>query len=606
MSSNPPPTYVVPIYNPAYFASSTEGLTIGEASGIFLNKRSPDIATALETFNAGINTNNITPTTTASSISLNSSKTGSTNADPCIAIATSSGITRTIKIGAEGGTNPNSVHLAGLDITNTGLNNITGTTGVINIGNLQTDGILNLGTNTGRTATGTINIGNTASNTLINIETNSTTNPCINIGTAASTGRIKIARNAGSVDLASVRITNNLIENVSDTAGALALGLAQTSGALYLGGNGGVRTSAGLINIGTKDGNQCPITIHNGNGATNTGSVSIANGTLSATTVAIQSTTGTGVVTIGNSANTTSVLSGIVNINNAGASSAGSVNIANTGANTTAINIGSTTGTGVVNLQSASSVRLNDLKVVGNFLNNSADESAGAIYIASKQTSGVLWIGSGDSARNGSGAINIGTGACPINIMTRAGFGLGGSVNIANGDGASQTTAVNIGSGSTTGVVTIGGANNTVQVNGALTLGTGRNITLQPTASAVIPTSTQLGYAFKSTPVTTSTGITSGMTLFTASISAGSYAVTLYAEVFTATPGILVGGYLSSGSLLNSVGFSSVYGTASEYYSCMSTVFVSSATTISIPVIFNFRSGTITNITHYYSYIKIG
>jgi hypothetical protein len=206
MSSNPPPTYVVPIYNPAYFASSTEGLTIGEASGIFLNKTSPDIATALETFNAGINTNNITPTTTASTLSLNSSKTGSTNADPCIAIATSTGITRTIKIGAEGGTNPNSVHLAGLDVTNTSLNNITGTTGVINVGNLQTNGILNLGTGTIRTLTGSINIANTngclcpvnilnggattaGSFNLANTGANSTV---VNIGSASSTGNFNL------------------------------------------------------------------------------------------------------------------------------------------------------------------------------------------------------------------------------------------------------------------------------------------------------------------------------------------------------------------------------------------------------------------------------
>jgi hypothetical protein len=90
----------------------------------------------------------------------------------------------------------------------------------------------------------------------------------------------------------------------------------------------------------------------------------------------------------------------------------------------------------------------------------------------------------------------------------------GGTVNIATGTGVTQSTVVNIGSGSTTGTVTIGGVSNTVQVNGALTMGTGRNITLQPTAGFVAPTGgTMLGGI--STPTLSSTTATGGAAALT-------------------------------------------------------------------------------------------
>ena len=321
MSSYPPPTYVVPIYNPAYFASSTEGLTIGEASGIFLNKTSPDIATALETFNAGINTNNITPTTTASTLSLNSSKTGSTNADPCIAIATSSGITRTIKIGREGGTNPNSVHLAGLDITNTGLNNITGTTGDISIGNLQTDGVLNLGTGALRSTTGVINIGNSASLNKISIETSNTGNgwntPAISIGGEGSaTKTIKIGTQTNSVVVSSLNLQTASINNLSPLVGGIQIANGQRDGGLDI-ATGQIRTAGAVVNI-------C-----NTNGCLNT-----------------------------------------INVLNGGASTAGTFNLASNGANSTVVNIGSATSTGNFNLNTCGTINIGtDNTTVANTIN---------------------------------------------------------------------------------------------------------------------------------------------------------------------------------------------------------------------------------------------
>ena len=62
MSSYAPPAYVVSIYNPAYFATSSGGLSLATATSLFLNKNTADTATALETFSGGIKTNNVDTT----------------------------------------------------------------------------------------------------------------------------------------------------------------------------------------------------------------------------------------------------------------------------------------------------------------------------------------------------------------------------------------------------------------------------------------------------------------------------------------------------------------------------------------------------------------
>jgi hypothetical protein len=119
--------------------------------------------------------------------------------------------------------------------------------------------------------------------------------------------------------------------------------------------------------------------------------------------------------------------------------------------------------------------------------------TSGTLNIGNSQTNGILNIGT--NAR--SGAINVATvtgSTCPINILNGDGATTGGSVNIANG--TLQTTTVNIASGTGTGAVTIGNVSNTVNINGTLTMGTGRNITLQPAASYIIPAVNQLGYTY--------------------------------------------------------------------------------------------------------------
>lgn len=76
MSTNDAPDFVVSIYNPSFFASdSGTGLTTSQATALFLSKSSPDTATALTTFTAGIATNDIDTTSLSSNLAIG----GSTN-----------------------------------------------------------------------------------------------------------------------------------------------------------------------------------------------------------------------------------------------------------------------------------------------------------------------------------------------------------------------------------------------------------------------------------------------------------------------------------------------------------------------------------------------
>ena len=125
--------------------------------------------------------------------------------------------------------------------------------------------------------------------------------------------------------------------------------------------------------------------------------------------------------------------------------------------------------------------------------------TSGTLNIGNSQTAGILNIGTGNNVLR-SGAINMATvtgSTCPINILNGGGATTGGSVNIANG--TLQTTTINIASGTGTGTVTIGNISNTttlasatINMNGNLTMGTGKNITLT-TAPIAATAFTMLG-----------------------------------------------------------------------------------------------------------------
>ena len=126
--------------------------------------------------------------------------------------------------------------------------------------------------------------------------------------------------------------------------------------------------------------------------------------------------------------------------------------------------------------------------------------------------------------------INSGT----INILNTNGATTAGSVNIANG--TLQTTTVNIASGTGTGAVTIGNSANTVNINGTLAMGPGKNITLCD--GTVAPTSGQLGYIIPNIYPTTTTLVNNVDTnILTQSLSAGTWLVTFQFRLYTTTAG---------------------------------------------------------------------
>jgi len=72
MSIAPPP---YPIfnninYNGSFFSTNTGGLTQSQANLLYLQKKNPDTATAVETFTAGINTNIVQPSSTSANLFL--------------------------------------------------------------------------------------------------------------------------------------------------------------------------------------------------------------------------------------------------------------------------------------------------------------------------------------------------------------------------------------------------------------------------------------------------------------------------------------------------------------------------------------------------------
>jgi hypothetical protein len=127
-SSNPPYPYFNGIaYNSSFFVTSGTGLTISQANAKYLQKTTPDTATALETFNGGLRT--------LGAVTLGT-------ADSAISIGSNSSQTNNIVIGTKGAL-------------------ITGTNKVV----------IGEATNTLTLSSGTINIGGATSNNYIyNIE----------------------------------------------------------------------------------------------------------------------------------------------------------------------------------------------------------------------------------------------------------------------------------------------------------------------------------------------------------------------------------------------------------------------------------------------------
>jgi len=205
----------------------------------------------------------------------------------------------------------------------------TNSSGSITIGGAQTSGDLNIGVSASRTGSIQIGGGSIGMTQQIFIQTRNTNNDVANnsaaifIGTTGVSKYIKIGSPgvSGSVSLGNLQVQNSgsnaiFLNCINSATNTINIGNTQTSGVLNIGtgGDPGIRNATGNVNIASQVGNLCDVNIMNGGGATTGGSVNIANGTLQTTTVNIASGTGTGTVTIGNSANTTTINSGTINM----------------------------------------------------------------------------------------------------------------------------------------------------------------------------------------------------------------------------------------------------------------------------------------------------
>jgi len=262
--------------------------------------------------------------TTTPQIMIDTLSTLNTNANPAIGIGTSSS-TKTIKIN----NSTNSVHLSGLDIKGTGLNNITATSGQVDIAQLQTSGDLNIATNASRTSN--VNVGSLTNTGAISLQTASTLNtdgsPAVSIGTAGSVKTIKVGSSsvAQTVNVAGMTTNFNGTTqhriNSTTITNDVFLASNQTTGVLYLGAGDGVARS-GTVSISSATSSTNDVNIKTGtsttgnlnilNGLTSGGNVNIATGSGASQTTAVNISTGTtiGQVTIGNEGTLTQLRGG--------------------------------------------------------------------------------------------------------------------------------------------------------------------------------------------------------------------------------------------------------------------------------------------------------
>jgi len=124
----------------------------------------------------------------------------------------------TIRVGPTGGSSGVSVHCGNIDFKNNTINNATsGTTGNINLGDVQTTGVLNIGTGI-RTTTGNGGAIN------INTTDNASNNAPMNIGGVNSAAVTTSATSRSNVSLNGQRLWSNWISEASiRTGGSLTL-----------------------------------------------------------------------------------------------------------------------------------------------------------------------------------------------------------------------------------------------------------------------------------------------------------------------------------------------------------------------------------------------
>jgi hypothetical protein len=316
------------------------------------------------------------------------------------------------------------------------------------------------------------------------------TSPAYEIEYPVNSGRFDFYTNtAGGARTRGAKIdatgvhTHNHFDTIDETAGILNIGTAATrTGAINIGTGGtstrtttiGFQASGNTLNL-----NGGAINIQGSGGLTtsitNTGILNLSNGNASAINIGSNKTGGN--IDIGQSGGTASTTT--INIGT-GTSQTGAINIGTGATSALPITIGGFGG-GTTTVQ-GSTLTLN-----GSTITMGASQTGGSITIGQSGGSAsttTIAIGNGS---NQTGAINIGTGTATAKAITvgnvSGAFGtlnLGcASISIAN---ASNTTALNVGTGMTSGALRIGGTTGgttTIDIatgnsqTGAINIGTG-------------------------------------------------------------------------------------------------------------------------------------
>ena len=363
-----------------------------------------------------------------------------------------------------------------------GINNVTNSTGNIDIGNLQTSGDINIGANVGRLVDSIINIG-----------TGGTVANPINIGSSTSLTSV-----GGTLGVTAGIITNKL--NPLTTSSSLFIGDNSSSGTIAIKGTDG---STGTVAI--CDGPTTACTINLGSNACTTkiyGLQKLDTAATASCDIALTQTTG--VLNIGTGARLITVPgNGVINI---GTGSGAVVNPINIGGASSATSIGGTLkSTGIITATGGIKSNSYDINLLSpSELAFGASVTNDVVRIAEGITTGQVLIGNGASC-NGS-----------VYIMT------------------SGTSARTIGIGSTTATTTIN-LNGTVTVNGNLTLTSALTL---PVASYTPTAGTQLGGVTTGSFTTPSSAFSTQKTVATVTVpTIGLYLCTFSFQVnFTVLP----------------------------------------------------------------------
>ena len=285
MTAYNPPSFIVTIYNPSFFNSSDSGsgLTQAQANALYLQKTTPDTATALESFNAGIYTNTIDSLTNTGTISIGTvrNETALTLGKTTYSTTIKSNTLTPFKVSnidvdgtipsamTIGGTNTNQLNLGTLNSTQVNIGSASLAASNININgyvyagystfigyDLMNNSIIDT-ISSGNTiniaptnATGVV-IGSSSTIPTILIDTASTlntdANPAIAIGTSSSNKTIKINNSSASTHISGLDVTGSGLNNITGGSGLLNIGNLQTSGVMNIGNNA---SRSAAINIG--------------------------------------------------------------------------------------------------------------------------------------------------------------------------------------------------------------------------------------------------------------------------------------------------------------------------------------------------------------------